>query len=170
MSRTPYFYLEKYNSDKDVWEVYSPYEFDERRNEFTRIDFWPWNGTHEVFDALTDGWGCYNDKMPGVHKGLPKNVSDEVKKVCNDCGEYAKPYWISYADIYIDALENPEVEDYDEEAEYDEESGEDKIITKKKMKPSPAAQLRDRVKQFINILDWWDDDCKIDYRLVYWIC
>ena len=163
MSRSPFFYLEKYNIEKNVWEVYSPYEYSKWHDKIVRIDFWPWNGTHDVFNALTI------DGMNGIHNGLPNDVSEEVLKVYKEC-ESPTAHWINYADIYINALEEPEVEDYDEEAMYDPDKDEDVYTTKKKMIPSPAVVLRDRVKQFIDILDSFGiDDSKIDYRIVYWI-
>ena len=52
MSRTPYFYLLKFNSDTNKWEVYLPYIKNDK-GEFKQIDFWPWNATHDVFNAFT---------------------------------------------------------------------------------------------------------------------
>ena len=163
MSRTPYFYLEKFNLDTNKWEVYLPYVKNDK-GEFKQIDFWPWNGTHDVFNAFTyDHLG--SPSIDGVHKGLPYNVSDEVKEIAKHFEEGYTFQWISYADLCCEALRVPKVED--PEWEYDED-GNDTVITK--MVDSPAVVMKKRVDEILSVMDdWWVEENRIYYRIVYWI-
>lgn len=164
MSRTPYFYLEKFNSDTNKWEVYLPYIKNDK-GEFKQIDFWPWNATHDVFNAFTYNY-LSNPSINGVHKGLPYNVSDEVKEIAKHFEEGYTFQWISYADICCEALRVPQVED--PEWEYSED-GDDRVITK--MVDSPAVVMKKRVDEILSVMDdWWVEENRIYYRIVYWVC
>ena len=164
MSRTPYFYLEKFNSNSMKWEVYLPYIKNDK-GEFKQIDFWPWNATHDVFNAFTSTFGGGAPSVNGVHTGLPYNVSEEVKEVAKHFEEGYTFYWISYADLCCEALRVPQVED--PEWEYDED-GNDTVITK--MIDSPAVEMKKRVDDILSVMDdWWVEDNRIYYRLVYWV-
>jgi len=163
MSRTPYFYLEKFNSNSMKWEVYLPYVKNDK-GEFKQIDFWPWNATHEIFNAFTYNY-LSNPSINGVHKGLPYNVSDEVKEIAKHFEEGYTFQWISYADICCEALRVPQVED--PEWEYDED-GNDTVITK--MIDSPAVKMKKRIDEILSIMDdWWVEENRIYYRIVYWV-
>lgn len=163
MSRTPYFYLEKFNPKTNKWEVYLPYIKNDK-GEFKQIDFWPWNATHEVFNAFTYNY-LSNPSINGVHKGLPYNVSDEVKEIAKHFEEGYTFQWISYADICCEALRVPQVED--PEWEYDED-GNDTVITK--MIDSPAVKMKKRVDEVLSVMDdWWVEENRIYYRIVYWV-
>ena len=163
MSRTPYFYLEKFNPKTNKWEVYLPYIKNDK-GEFKQIDFWPWNATHEIFNAFTYNY-LSNPSINGVHKGLPYNVSDEVKEIAKHFEEGYTFQWISYADICCEALRVPQVED--PEWEYDED-GNDTVITK--MIDSPAVKMKKRIDEILSIMDdWWVEENRIYYRIVYWV-
>ena len=50
MSRTPFFYVEKYNIENNSWEKQTLYTIN-RHGETEEIDFWPWNATYDVFPS-----------------------------------------------------------------------------------------------------------------------
>lgn len=170
MSRSPFFFVEKYNWKTKKYDFQHPIIKDYLNNYKSRYaDLYPYNGMHDVF-SIVEGHDTYFPHMRGIHNGLPENVCDEIKK------EYEKSsydfgdnetivtpnvHWFLYSDMYIYCLEHPEVEDFDEEWE------KNKPIP---MKDNPIKSLMDRVDAFLEVMNefGWQDEMS-DIRIVYWI-
>ena len=177
MSASPYFYVEKYNNKTEKWELQHPYVWDYNHTELVPADLFPYNGCHDLFSIVEDNPGNF-PSMHGIHYGLPKDVSEEIKTIYNEhCYEIDEKHtytptarWFTYADMYIYCLEHPEVPDYEamDEAYYAGE--EEENPPKKIMRPTPLKGLKDRVDAFLEVMDIWDwrDDYS-QIRIVYWI-
>ena len=180
MSRSPFFFVEKYDSHTNKYELQHPIVWNYDHTKQVCADLYPYNGSHDLFSIVTkEGPGDFPD-MKGIHCGLPKDAAEEIKKAYNDCcyeTEFAgekhiyspNAYWFTYADMYIYCLEHPEVVDYEamDEAYY---NGEEENPPKRIMKPTPLMALKNRVDAFLEVMDelgWQDDYSQI--RIVYWI-
>ena len=178
MSLSPYFYLERWNSKKNCYEKINLYRKagrfaseKEKARGFEEVDFWPWNGTHDLFSLLgtASRSGDY-DSIEGVHKGIPPMVSEEVKAKIDSffdkdnlyqLGAEGSVCWITLADLYIEMLKHPKVVDYNEEWEEGE----------KKYKDTPIKELIDRIVSFIEFADdiYLPEENRSLIRLVYWV-
>ena len=163
MSRTPYFFVEKFNSDKGCYELCHPYVWYCDNTELIPADLFPYNGCHDVF-SIVENCGQDFPKMYGIHKGLPLSVSKEVRDayirvsaVCEYNPTSPIVRWFTYADMYIYLLKNPTVliRDDDEEQSID----------------NPIKKLKLRVDSFLNIVndDWDECDGYSRVRIVYWM-
>lgn len=156
MSRSPYFYVERFNKHTQKYELQHPIIWDEKRNKQEIATLFPYNGDHELFSIVEDSDMYDFPRMHGIHIGLPDNVSSDIRKEYYDCcDEFYSPLarWFTYADMYIYCLEHHFVKE-----------DEDVI-------PNPVNGLRDRVDAFLDVVCEWDD-WKDDYssiRIVYWI-
>lgn len=164
MSRTPYFFLEKFNSVKNCYEPCHPYIWNHEATELVPADLFPYNGCHDLFSIVENRESDF-PKMYGIHKGLPRDISTDVKneykKISTDCGyNPMNPIvrWFTYADMYIYLLKNPTVliKDYN-----DEEQSID----------NPIKLLKSRIDSFLDVTnedwDWREGYSRI--RVVYWI-
>lgn len=161
MSRSPYFYVEKYNSKTKKYELEHPLVWNWERSKRVPADLFPYNGHHDLFSIVEQKNYGYPE-MRGIHHGLPFDVCEEIKedyeKSCGDWGmgrHEPEARWFTYADMYIYCIENPEAESMWEENE----------ITF-----TPMKILKDRVDAFMEVIedyDWRDDWSLI--RIVYWI-
>ena len=170
MSRSPYFFVERYNKHTNKYELQHPLVWNWEHTDRVAADLFPYDGCHELF-SIVEGENYDFPQMRGIHGGLPDETCEEIQKAYKDCsydwdieGEKhtytPNAHWFTYADMYIYCLEYPIVPDY--EAEYDE--GPLKTI------PTPLKSLMDRVDAFLEIMDGWD--WRDDYsriRIVYWI-
>lgn len=178
MSLSPYFYVEKWNTEKNCYEKISLYKKlskyareEDKVRGFEEVDFWPWNGTHDIFSLLgTDHRGGSFDPIAGIHNGEPPMVSEEVKKKIDyffnsedslesaDCAVR----WVTLADLYIEKLKNPKVLDYD--AEWED-------LDHKVYKDNPINSIIERINTFIELGDddWDIEDHKSLIRIVYWV-
>ena len=181
MSRSPYFFIEKYNKYTKKYELQHPivWNYDHTKQELA--DLFPYNGCHDLFSIVTNS--CIGNDFPimrGIHNGLPEDVTAEVQKVYDSCC-YETDYmeekclctpdarWFTYADMYIYCLENPVVTDYDamnEACYYAQEGEKIETITTS----TPVKALMNRVDAFLEVTDGfdWRDDYSL-IRIVYWI-
>lgn len=173
MSRSPFFFVERPDRNTDKYEMQHPIIWNYNHTKQEPADLFPYNGCHDLFSIVENNAGDF-PSMHGIHYGLPKDVSVEIKNIYNEhCYKIDEKrtyipaaYWFTYADMYIYCLEHPEVSDYEamNEAYYNNES-----VTKI-MKPTPLMALKERVDAFLEVMDGWD--WRNDYsqiRIVYWI-
>lgn len=181
MSRSPFFFVEKFNFDTGKYELQHPivksYNYKGELKEHI-ADLFPYNGCHDLFSIVEETGDL--PRMRGIHKGLPDGVCEEIKKSYDDCCfeiegcddkkhlYTPKVRWFTYADMYIYCLEHPETVDYEamDEAYYDKEGKPEKI-----MKPTPMKSLKDRVDAFLEVIDsygLWEDYFS-SIRIVCWI-
>ena len=176
MSRSPYFYVERFNEKTNQYELEHPFVWNYKRTERIPADLFPYNGCHDLF-SIVEKNGIGNDfpEMNGIHHGLPDDACPEIKTFYdNCCYEYEvgkiesrmflpTARWFTYADMYIYWLKNPEVLDY-------EAMDSEDYINKKITTSNPIKLLKDRVDAFLEVTDGWD--WENDYsliRIVYWI-
>lgn len=168
MSRSPFFFVERFNWKTKKYELQHP-RVRYRKAEWTVADLFPYNGCHDLFSIVEENSAEYPE-MKGIHHGLPIDVSEEIKKkfdeCCYDINESLvhspNVRWFTYADMYIYCLEHPEVVDYE---------AMDKNPSKRIMMPTPLKALMDRVNAFLEVMDEWDlwRDDYATIRIVYWI-
>lgn len=181
MSRSPYFFVERYDKNIERYEIQHPLVWNSNHTKRVPADLFPYNGNHDLFSIVEESAYEINvHEMRGIHRGLPENVSIEIKeaydKLCYET-EYAgekhlytpTARWFTYADMYIYCLEYPEVIDYDamDEAYY---NNTEENPPKKIMKPTPVKILMNRINAFMEVIDDWN--WRNDYsqiRIVYWI-
>ena len=176
MSRTPFFYVEKFNKNTKKYELEHPIIWNYNHTKQERADLLPYNGCHDLF-SIVQNRGDFPE-MKGIHHGLPLGVNEEIIKSFKSCQFTSeltnKPYspdvrWFTYADMYIYCLKYPTTIDYEamDEAYY---NGEEEDPPKKIMMPTPLKSLMNRVDAFLEVMDgrdWRDDYSQI--RIVYWI-
>lgn len=181
MSRSPYFFVEKFNSHTKKYELQHPIIWNYDHTERVTADLYPYNGDHDLFSIVTSKDYSAFPRMDGIHNGIPEDSCEEIKKSFNDCsydtewsGEthHIEPsaHWFTYADMLIYCLQHPMVKDYDaiEEAYYYAQEGEK--VDENIMKPTPMNNLKNRIDAFLEVMDEYD--WKNDYsliRIVYWI-
>ena len=159
MSRSPYFYVERFNKKTGKYELEHPLIWDWEHKEREAAPLFPYNGCHELFSIL-EGNPYLNNlpEMQGIHKGLPKDVCKEIEEeyFLKDYVPAKETRWFTYADMYIYYLKHPIALDYDEDPPKDG--------------PNPIKSLMDRVDAFLEVMDGWDwRDDYILIRIVYWI-
>ena len=144
MSRSPFFYLEVYDSRENKWLYVDPLVWNYNRTKRVPADLWPYNGTHELFQVLGVENGCTCPEFSSIIHGLPHDCCEEIKDAFNN--EHYSPKWFTYADAEIYYLKHKEVDDF--WAEPDEETGEMPKVE------NPIKGLLDRVDAFLEV---WDD-------------
>jgi len=179
MSRSPYFFVERFDRNTGKYEMQHPIVWNYNHTKQEPADLFPYNGCHDLFSIVEED-GRDFPTMRGIHHGLPQDVAIEIKQEYESCvcaydtGEEMRLYtptvrWFTYADMYIYCLEHPEVVDYEamDEAHY---SREEEDPPKKIMMPTPLNTLKHRVDAFLEVMDGWDwrDDYS-QIRIVYWI-
>lgn len=177
MSRTPNFYLEKYNHKEHKYELLHPLVPNWNKTKMEYADLFPFNGCHDLFAILEGRDGYFHTEA--VHGGLPHDAGEEMQKIYKDhC--YESDYrtddegnpvidspdanYFNYADLLLYYKNHPKVRNY----EYDPEDPDDEG---KEFIESPIYGLIVRIKAFIEIMDWWSDAdiCPSDYRIIFWI-
>lgn len=163
MSITPYFYVEKYSHQTKKYELQHPFVWDYNHTKHVIADLYPYQGDHDLFSIIGNDVGEYDfPYMFGIHGGLPKDVSKEIREEYDSfCFNYEnngnvrsytpKVYYFTYADMYIYCLEHPE---------YEDDNG--------KKNPIPLNRLMNKVNVFLEIMD---EDWKEYYsqiRIIYW--
>ena len=174
MSRSPYFFVERFDRNTGKYEMQHPIVWNYNHTKQEPADLFPYNGCHDLFSIVEDNSHDGIPAMRGIHQGFPENVAKEIKENYDQCcyeTEYAGEKhlytptvrWFSYADMYIYCLEHPKVIDY-EAMDYEGENAE-KIFM-----PTPIKKLKERVDAFLEVMDGWDwrDDFS-QIRIVYWI-
>lgn len=173
MSRTPYFFVEKFNEHTKKYELEHPIIWNYNHTKQERADLLPYNGCHDLF-SIVQNRGDYPE-MKGIHHGLPSGVNEEIVKAFKNCqftneltGDLYSPSvrWFTYADMYIYYLKHPTTIDY--EAMDEVCSDDENFITT--MTDNPILLLKKRVDAFLETMNYydWDDDYSL-IRIVYWI-
>ena len=180
MSRTPFFFVERFDNRTHKYEMQHPLIWNYDHTERQPADLFPYNGCHDLFSIVEDEERDF-PVMKGIHAGLPEGASLEIKDVYDQCcfeTEYAgekhlytpTARWFTYADMYIYCLEHPEVPDYEAMDELYCNEEENESVKKVVMKPTPMKALKNRVDAFLEVMD--DSDWQNDFsliRIVYWI-
>lgn len=160
MSRSPYFFVERFNSERG-YELQHPIIWNYNHTRQKEADLYPYNGDHDLFSIVQER-GEY-PYMNGIHTGMPKDTCREIKNQFTLVDGFDVPVrWFTYADMYIYYLKNPKVKNFNEEWY------EDKEIP---MTDNPIKKLMDRVNAFLEVSDdfsGWEDDYS-QIRIVYWI-
>ena len=159
MSRAPMFFVERFDKNTGKYELQHPIIWNYNHTKQIQADLFPYNGCHDLFSIVEEQG---DPEMHGIHHGLPKDVSIEIKTSYEKFSPTVR--WFTYADMYIYCLENPKVLDY---AAMDmQPEGEEKEI----FMPTPMEMLRKRVDAFLEVMDYWNwrDDYSL-IRIVYWI-
>lgn len=158
MSRSPFFYLEKYNFETDTYELVEPYVRDSKDNSHgTPADLFPYNGTHELFEIIERA------QMNGIHRRLPPKVSEVIsmelfegieddettpnERLDEEDRREKSVRWFTYADMEIFVLKHP------------------------RYSKNPMFALKKRVDAFLEVCyPWgeWEDE-KSFIRIVCWI-
>lgn len=158
MSRSPFFYLEKYNFETDTYELIEPYVRDSKDDSHgTSADLFPYNGTHELFEIIEHA------QMSGIHRRLPPKVSEAIsmelfegiedggttpnERLDEEDRRERDVRWFTYADMEIFVLKHPQ------------------------HSKNPMFALKKRVDAFLEVCyPWgeWEDE-KSFIRIVCWI-
>lgn len=178
MSRSSYFFVERYNPELEKYELQHPFVWNGERNKLVPADLFPYNGAHELFSIVSQKDYSAYPEMNGIHTGLPNFVCEEISKEYQACidpnlfpEKAVNAYWFTYADLYIYLLENPTVKDY---AAMDEVWASDPDKEWKNMEAiytdNPLFTLKNRIDAFFEVIDdWsWKDNYSL-IRIVYWI-
>ena len=178
MSRTPYFFVERYDKYTEKYELQHPIVWNYNHTEQERADLFPYNGSYDIF-SIVEGADMF-PRMNGIHTGLPNNSCEEIIKAFDNCcyeysdGERDSLYspnvkWFTYADMYIYYLQHPNTIDYEamDETYLDAKEGEE---VKPIMHENPIALLKKWIDAFLEVTDgWnWSDDYSL-IRIVFWI-
>lgn len=175
MSVSPYFYVEKYNQEKKQWEYINLYN-----SKMKEIDFWPWNGSHEIFNMI---------KKYGKTNIILDDLSPEVKEKYLETGYYDFSFdgngkkYISYYVLPLFILDqiyfkNPKVVDDEakEEAWAKSDLKYEELDDKDFLKENPIKSLIDRIETWIELSEdyfLFSDEERIKHgdeiRLVAWI-
>ena len=173
MSRTPFFYVEKFNENTKKYELEHPIIWNYNHTKQERADLLPYNGCHDLF-SIVQNKGEFPE-MKVIHHGLPSGVNEEIIKAFKSCeftneltGDLYFPNvrWFTYADMYIYCLKYPTTIDY--EAMDGVCSDDENFIAP--MTDNPIFLLKKRVDAFLEVMNYyeWDDDYSL-IRIVYWI-
>lgn len=154
MSRSPFFFVERFNKYTNKYELEHPKVWNYNHTKEELADLYPYNGNHELFSIVEETG--YFSKMQGIHLGLPNDVNEKIKTEYEKCQEddfTTTVRWFTYADMYIYLLKNPLV-----------------TIDEDEKEPNPVQSLKDRIDCFLEVMDGWDweDDYSL-IRIVYWI-
>ncbi len=156
MSRYLNVYIERFNNVAGEYQLVKLGYWDEERDHYEPVMFWPWNGTHELFEIL-DG----SDMFDYTFNGLPSNASEDMKNIYNEMwsDETYQPRvrWTTLADLELYAAAHPEIPDYDSD-----EPG--------AMKPNPIKDFIQRIDfycEFADDVNWGQPDSRI--RIIYWL-
>ena len=81
MSRTPRFFVENFNSEIGKYELQHPYVWNYEHTRREAAELYPYNGDHDLFSIVeNDRIGVHFPELHGIHKGLPKEVSNDIRK------------------------------------------------------------------------------------------
>lgn len=156
MSRYLNVYIERFNNVAGEYEHIKLGYWDAERGQYEPVDFWPWNGTHDLFEVL-----CGEDMFDYTFNGLPSNASDDMKEIYNQMwgNETYQPQirWTTLADLKLYAAANPEIPDHYSENE-------------DAMQPNPIKDFIQHVEfycEFANDVIWGQPDSRI--RVIYWL-
>ena len=164
MSRTPHFFLEKYNHEEGEWQSLILYKRDSS-GEMIETDFFPYNAFHDLFNLLEDS----DSELRGIR--VIKDIYELGQQALNEISEWQEDRIdylslfdnnpnpvktvdppllrvITYADLLIYSLQKAETFD-----------------------PNPVDFLIKRIEAILSVYDpwrWWEDE-RSDIRIAYWI-
>lgn len=163
MSRTPNFFVEKFNEKTGKYELQHPHILNYERTDWEPAELFPYNGCHELFSIVEERPDHHLPSMRGIHTGIPQDSCKEIQDFYKGWTSEGEPSptirWFTYASMCIYLLKHSEVIDLDAYEETDE----------KTMKPNPIKALKDRVDAFLEVMDafdWGDGDYSF-IRIVY---
>ena len=163
MSRTPFFYIEKYNIENNSWEKQTLYTIN-RHGETEEIDFWPWNATYDVFNIINHSSNEFPE-FEGIRHIFPINAGEK---------HISKPdaFYFTLADLLLYIKEHPIVKDY--EAMEDVWTVDSDIkwedVPEQTM-PNPMSGVATRMINYMEFVDnfWSAFGLKSEIRIVGWI-
>lgn len=167
MSTNIHFYVERYNRKNKVWDALIPTVTTRNYKDelvTNKVDFWFYNGTHEVFSILQGEEDGFSPKF-----GVPDDLSADVKAIYDEDfpaeGGYTGCFGAAHTSLgrlYTYYLENKEVLDYD--ADWGEGGNDKKYMT------NPIYGVIERVIFYLEALygEWNWKDAMDDVRVVYW--
>lgn len=178
MSASPFFFIEVYNEETNVWEKVKI--FSTKGGKETEIDLWPWNGAHDLFEILGLEHGASFPEFEGVIKhSAPKNCSEEVKTFYESLSEdYGESYKgletcvFTLADAKIYFMEYPKVKDFDAMDKAFYEASEEECDSLEDIyMDNPIKELIDRVITMVSFWDefFWYDHTYSDVRVIGWL-
>ena len=175
MSRSPYFFVERYNEITKRYELQHPIIWNSNHTAQEQADLFPYNGCHDLFSIVTNNEMSSLPEMYGVHHGLPNGACEEINKAYKNCTFTEEDrtfsptaHWFTYADMYIYYLEHPKVVDYEAMDEAYLSTEDEKTINI--MTDNPIKTLKDRVDSFLEVCDYWSwRNYYSQIRIVYWI-
>lgn len=147
MSATPYFFLEAYDPKDGKFKLNALYVWNYNHDKLVPSDLWPYNGTHELFEELSD-----YEAIPEVQIGIPVDVCGEIKNRYepfekeNSMGYRVDPSWIWLRDLKSCLM------------------GSRKKTVRRVVRP-----LVDRANAFIETLDDFDGSISRNARIVFWV-
>ncbi len=174
MSRSPFFFVEKYNERTKKYELMHPFVWNYDHSEKVPANLFPYNGCHDLFSIVEKNTNSF-PVMNGIHHNIPTDSCEEIQKMFKECFEgeeeeniISTVKWFTYADMYIYCLLNPKVVDYEAMSKYfwenDEKEPKEKIFMQ-----TPMMTLKHRIDTFLEIVDeYYEDDYSL-IRIVYWI-
>ena len=170
MSRSPYFFIEHFDDKRNEWVRVQIYN-----SEKKPIDFWPWNGTHDIFEIFEED----NYEYEFVHfvtptAGFSEEVMKEIAAQKASCdGYFPSIFWANLADMEIYALKVPKVIDEDAtEQKWEENSSKDYDEIEKVYKPNPFIDFINRVINWVELGEcdyFFNIHTYSDVRVVGWI-
>ena len=174
MSRSPFFFVEMFNTKTNKYELCHPYVWNMDFTKLVPAELVPYNGWHDLFSIVEQTDTVCFPRMKGIHHTLPSDTCDYIKELYdkqtqNDIEDFGithvSPHWFTYADMLIYLLEHPEVKNY-EAMDYTEREMDVVFM------PNPVQSLKNRVDAFLDIvMDGWYDwqEWYTSIRIVYWI-
>ena len=164
MSRTPHFFLEKYNHEEGEWQSLILYKRDSS-GEMIETDFFPYNTSRDLFNLLEDS----DSELRGIR--VLKDIYELGQQALNEISEWQEDRIdylslfdnnpspvktvdpplvrvITYADLLIYSLQKTETFD-----------------------SNPVDFLIKRIETMLSVNDpwrWWEDE-RSDIRIAYWI-
>lgn len=166
MSTNLHMYLERHNKKDNVWDAVCPFLATRDFNNVLKtgiVDFWPYNGSHELFEILDDDENFPSQPInAGTLSPRVKAFYEEAKPDQTNTGYYGF-HCVNFADLENYYLHHALVVDY--EADWGENW---QPTDPKPMKDSPLKRLVDKVHFYAEELyyDWFF--IPSEWRLIYW--
>lgn len=161
MSRTPHFFLEKYNHDEGEWQSLILYKR-EPSGELTETEFFPYNAVHDLFDLLEDS----DSDLKGIR--VIKDIYELGQQALNEALDWqgARTEYINYSGDGTLVADPPTVRviTYADLLIYSLQEAET-------FESNPVDFLVKRIEIMLSAYDpwrWWENE-RSDVRVVYWI-
>lgn len=165
MSRTPFFYIEKYNNKTGKYDIVQAFHKDYLNKEIILADVWPYNGTHDLFDILENNQ--YGVK--GIKDGVPVDADEYIAKKYEECKgkfEGLPAHWFFWDSLLLSINNNPKVPSYLVDNNDDSDNDSD---SENQLVETPLLPFANRVVGYIDIAETFGFDSSETYRIIYWI-